>query len=242
LLLHGAHGFWAHWTHNIAALAAAGCRVWVPDLPGYGDSALAEGDGHAPIVDALAAGLHALDAIRPGGIDIVGFSFGGVIAGHIAARHPEVVRRLVLVDAGGLGTPLGDLHLQRLRGLQPAELHDAIRNNLLQVMLHDPAKADDLAMHIQMSGAARARLNPTELILPDRLMPALAGTSAQIDAIWGECDRPHPDPHLHKSVLRRFDSAAEMAVIPNAGHWAMYEQPALFNQVLLEMLGRPIRH
>lgn len=37
VLLHGGHGNWLHWVRNIEALAAHHA-VWVPDLPGYGDS------------------------------------------------------------------------------------------------------------------------------------------------------------------------------------------------------------
>ena len=38
VLLHGGSGSWTHWVRNIAALAQAGHSVWVPDLPGFGDS------------------------------------------------------------------------------------------------------------------------------------------------------------------------------------------------------------
>ena len=39
VLLHGGAGSWTHWVRNITPLVAAGRRVWVPDLPGFGDSA-----------------------------------------------------------------------------------------------------------------------------------------------------------------------------------------------------------
>ena len=38
VLLHGFPGFWYAWRHQIAALANAGYRVVVPDLPGYNTS------------------------------------------------------------------------------------------------------------------------------------------------------------------------------------------------------------
>ncbi|MFN8953387.1 MAG: alpha/beta fold hydrolase, partial [Burkholderiales bacterium] len=56
VLLHGGSGSWTHWVRNIAPLQAAGWRVLVPDLPGFGDSDLPPG---CTDVDALPVHLHA---------------------------------------------------------------------------------------------------------------------------------------------------------------------------------------
>jgi pimeloyl-ACP methyl ester carboxylesterase len=37
VLVHGGHGSWLHWVRNIEALSAKR-TLWIPDLPGYGDS------------------------------------------------------------------------------------------------------------------------------------------------------------------------------------------------------------
>jgi len=37
VLLHGGHGRWLHWARNIRAWAKQH-TVWVPDMPGYGES------------------------------------------------------------------------------------------------------------------------------------------------------------------------------------------------------------
>ena len=37
VLVHGGHGSWMHWIRNIEALSARH-SLWIPDLPGYGDS------------------------------------------------------------------------------------------------------------------------------------------------------------------------------------------------------------
>ncbi len=39
VLLHGGAGSWTHWIRNIDALAADR-TLWIPDLPGLGDSPL----------------------------------------------------------------------------------------------------------------------------------------------------------------------------------------------------------
>lgn len=241
LLLHGAHGSWAHWIRNIDALARFR-TVWAADLPGFGESASPPRveDG-ASFAEALAAGLRELiGAELP--IDVVGFSLGGVIGGHLAATAPDVVRRLILVGTGGLDTPHGHVATVRARGLEGDALIAARRTNMLAIMLHDPESVDDLALLLQRIDGPRARVKPAALVLPDKLLQVLPKIRAQIDAIWGEKDGPHPDPALQHAVLRRFQPGAEMRVIPRAGHWAMYEGAPVFNTALRELLDRPLRN
>jgi pimeloyl-ACP methyl ester carboxylesterase len=239
LLAHGSHGSWSHWIRNIEALAKER-TVWVPDLPGYGDSAAVPLEDHATIAGVIAAGLQQLIADELP-LDVVGFSFGGVVAAYLCALHPELVRRVIVVATGGLDTPLGRVELQRVRGLETNARLAAHRRNLLALMLHQPASVDSLALHIHAANGARARLDPVPLVLPDRLLQILPRLQRQLDAVWGEYDRPHPDPHVQEAVLRRFDPNLDFRVIANAGHWVMYEQPEAFNQGLLELLRRPLR-
>ena len=239
LLTHGASGSWAHWIRNIDALAAAH-TVWALDLPGYGDSAMPPSRDHRAISDVIAAGLRQL--IAPDlPIDIVGFSFGGIVAAHLAAFHPELVRRLILVDTGGLATPMNEVRLQRARGLDAEDRKAVNRANLLALMLHDPASVDELALYVQARHGAKGRLDAAPLAVPDKLLQVLPQVSAQLDAIWGEYDRPHPNPAVQEGVMRRFHPDMEFKVIRNAGHWVMYEQPAEFDNTLLKLLARPPR-
>ena len=240
LLAHGAHGAWSHWIRNIDVLAAAR-TVWAPDLPGYGESALTDPADQETIAAALALGLRRLIAPERLPLDVVGFSFGGVAGAYLAAGHPDLVRRLIIVGSGGLDTPVGRVDMQRLRGLDGEARHAALRANLLALMLHHPESVDELAIHLQVTNGLRARLDPGPLVLPDRLLQALPQISAQIDAIWAEHDRPHPVEAGQEAVLRRFQSDIDFRVIADAAHWAMYERPAAFDRALLELLDSPLR-
>jgi pimeloyl-ACP methyl ester carboxylesterase len=235
-MLHGAHGSWTHWIRNIDTLAAHR-RLLIPDLPGYGDSAVPAdpGDG-ASFAAAIAAGLEALvgDAAP---IDVVGFSLGGVLAGTMAADFAHLVRRLILVDAGGLDTPSGDVRGTPVRGLEGEALREAHRYNLLGLMLREEASVDDLALHIQGLNVPRARVSPKNLVVPDRLLVNLPRVRCRIDAIWGEFDTPHPDTDLQLAVLRRTHPEATITVLSGAGHWAMYERAEAFNAAVLHLLG-----
>jgi pimeloyl-ACP methyl ester carboxylesterase len=239
LLTHGSHGAWSHWIRNIDALAQER-TVWAPDLPGYGEAAMPPGTDHRSYAEVLATGLRQL--VGPEGpVDILGFSFGGVAAAYLAAYHPELVRRLILVGCGGLDTPHGHVEMTRVRGLEGEARRSALAFNLLGLMLHDPGSVDDMAIHLQETNGFRGRLNPAALVLPDKLIQILPEVLAQVDAIWGEHDRPHPDPAVQEAALHTVKPDAVLRVVPGAGHWAMYEGAEAFNRTALEMLGRPLR-
>jgi pimeloyl-ACP methyl ester carboxylesterase len=235
VLGHGAQGAWSHWIRNIDALVASGRLVIAADLPGHGDSADPDTPDHPGISAVLAEGLR--EILGEGRqVDLVGFSFGGVAFSYFASYHPEFVRRLIIVGCGGLDTPHGHVTLQRVGGLQGEERRAALKSNLLGLMLHHPESADDLAMHLLVRNAKRSAIKPQELVLPDRLALVLPDVPVPVDAIWGELDRPHPDPHVQEEVIRRTHPDADFRVIQDAGHWAMYERPDVFNAALLAML------
>lgn len=96
------HGLGASSPAYFAGVAAhpllAGHRSLLMDLLGHGISDRPEGfaytlEGHA---DAVA---RAMTAAGAGGAEVVAHSMGGAVAVVLAARHPRLVSRLVLVDA-----------------------------------------------------------------------------------------------------------------------------------------------
>ncbi|MFT3964594.1 MAG: alpha/beta fold hydrolase [Sphingobium sp.] len=239
LLAHGSHGGWSHWIRTIDALAERH-TVWAPDLPGFGESAMPPVEDHDTLSAIIADGLRSL-AGPDLPADLVGFSFGGVVLAGLAARHPDVARRLIIVDSGGLATPRGEVLLGRVRGLEGAEREAALRANLLGLMLHAPDSVDALALHLQDLNGFRGRLRAAPLVLPDKLLTLLPQVPVQVDAIWGEHDRPHPDPAVQEAALRSVRPDIDFRVVEGAGHWVMYERADAFNAVLLGMLEAPLR-
>lgn len=236
VLGHGASGSWTHWIRNIDALAASGRQVIAIDLPGYGDSALPEAETHDAVSAALAKGLiMILGADRKA--DFVGFSFSGSIFTNFALRYPNLAERIIIVGSGGLNTPHGKTDVRSVRGLEGSERYEALRRNLCGLMLHHAASADDLSVHLLATNARKARLkNVQGLILPDHIVRAMPDLEVPLDAIWGAFDRPHPDPEFQASVLRRIRPSIDFRVVPDAGHWVMYEQAQAFNATLIAML------
>ena len=99
VLLHGFPEFWFGWRLQIAPLAAAGFRVVAPDTRGYNLSSKPEGfEDYA--VDLLAEDIRALiGELGAESAMLVGHDWGGSIAWTTAMNHPEVVDRLVILNA-----------------------------------------------------------------------------------------------------------------------------------------------
>jgi pimeloyl-ACP methyl ester carboxylesterase len=102
LLVHGLMSDGSTWARPAARLAEAGFRVIVPDLLGHGGSDKpADGEYHLPY---FANSLYRLLIERgASAVTVVGHSLGGAIAMQLTHDHTELVHRLVLVSAGGLG-------------------------------------------------------------------------------------------------------------------------------------------
>ena len=242
VLLHGGSGSWTHWVRNIDALVAAGHQLWVPDLPGFGDSALPPSGSDA---DALVEPLHsALQQLLPGQpCDLVGFSFGGMTAGMLLAAYPALAARLVLVGAPAMGVvPRRQFALRAWRHLPTlAEQLDIHRSNLAALMLHDPGLIDGLALHLHVANMQCDRMPRRRLSHSDILARSLAQVTCPVYAIYGQHDA------LYKSWIDQLEDAYRqaapdfrgMALIEGAGHWVQFERPQAFHAALLAALATP---
>lgn len=239
VLLHGGYGSWTHWIRNVLALAEH-FTVMAADLPGLGDSdSPPQPPSPAGIAEIVSAGIDALIP-PPAPFDIAGFSFGGHVGGLVAARQGSRVRTLVLVGVSALGLPRapGPDLVARRPGMTAADLTASQRRNLEVLMIHDPARVDDLAVHLQTENTRRARVRSRPFARTDELARALPEVKATLKGIWGEHDATAA-PHIEarRELLQRVQPGADFHVIPGVGHWVMYEAPTLFNRTLLSVLG-----
>jgi len=240
IFLHGAHGSWLHWQNNIAELSRH-YRLIVADLPGFGDSdVVLPLDSPVAHAEVLATGLRLLLPDAPA-VDVVGFSAGALLGCHMDVLAPDLVRRLIMIDSGGLGTPLRTATFVSLRGLDEAGRREATRKNLAAFMYHDADLIDDAAIIMNSIEPRRMRSKFVEHVIPDKLLHIARQVRAPIDLIWGEFDFPHPDPEGNLAAVRAFQPEAQLRVIERAGHWSIGEQPARFNAALLDLLAMPPR-
>jgi 2-hydroxy-6-oxonona-2,4-dienedioate hydrolase len=239
VLFHGGFGSWTHWIRNIPVLSRH-YRLIVASLPGLGESDEAPRP-HTPQGLAAIAADGVARILAPGErFHLTGFSFGGLIGGHVAAALGERCRSLTLVGAGGLGLKRSAMRkLISWRHVEDEAGRLAVhRENLAILMLADPAKIDDLAVHLQAENAPRGRVNSPPIAMTDTLTRMLPQLRGRLAGIWGERDATAmEDLPARARLLRGIQPAAPFVVIAEAGHWVQYEAAEAFNDTLLEVLA-----
>lgn len=229
VLLHGGHGSWRHWVRNIDALAAKH-TLWVPDMPGYGDSDTPVCEPRDPgrlalLVRMLTDSLDILLGSRTE-VDVAGFSFGGLVASHLAATRGQV-RRLALLGPGGHAGPRRQsIDMIEWRGLNDAARRDALRHNLAAFMLHEACNIDALALQVHEASVQRTRFRSKALSRQPPLLEALKTLDLPVLAIWGEHDVTAV-PELAAQAVLQQRPEREARIVPSAGHWVQYERPEM---------------
>lgn len=107
LLLHGGANDSSDWTETMATFSKD-YRLYAPDLVGYGLSERKDaGYSLSDFTEAILAWMRMLDLDR---VSMVGHSLGGRVCLEIALNHPDMVRKLILIDTAGFSrlTRLGN--------------------------------------------------------------------------------------------------------------------------------------
>ena len=229
VLLHGGSGSWTHWLRNVRHLSQRH-EVWALDIPGFGDSDLPhearDADELVPYIDALFQDQFGDDTLQ-----VVGFSFGGMTAGLIAAHQPQRIRQLVLVGVPGLGLFGKDLPMRGMRAdMSEAQQRDVHRYNLGVMMLANAGQIDDALLDLQQHNVARDRLRRRRIARTDVLARAQHRWTCEVHGIWGARDA------LYAQTLSQVPQALPVMksfqVVPEAGHWVQFEAPDAFHRAL----------
>ena len=140
LMLHGSGpgvSAWANWRLVLPALAKQR-RVIAPDLVGFGWTARPADESYS-LDGWVTHALGVLDALGIEQADLVGNSFGGALAIALAVRHPQRVRRLVLMGSVGVPFPL-TAGLDAVWGYTPSV---AAMRQLLDLFAYDRSLVND---------------------------------------------------------------------------------------------------
>ncbi len=228
VLLHGGSGSWTHWVRNVEHLSQQR-TVWALDLPGFGDSTLPPDVRDA---DDLVPYLHQLmqHAFANQTVDVMGFSFGGMTAGLLAATPDHNIRRLMLVGVPGLGLMQQALPMRgMLPGMTRAQERAVHRHNLNAMMLHHASSVTEELIELQEANVARDRMRRRRIARTDVLAQAQAKWQIPVSGVWGQEDA------LYRGALpkiaQRLPNMATPVFIEDAGHWVMYERPEAFHAV-----------
>lgn len=231
---------WANWRLVMPDLAHHH-RVLVPDMVGFGYTARPDGiqyDLDTWVRHALAF----LDALKLDQVDLVGNSFGGALSLAIAIRHPERVRRLVLMGAAGVSFELTPA-LDAVWGYTPSV--ENMRALMDTFAFNRDLVNDDLA---RMRYEASIRPGIQEAY--SAMFPAPRQTS--IEALASDPKAIAALPHETLIIHGRDDIVVPLAnslrfleLIPRSqlhvfgqcGHWTQIEHAARFSRLLLDFLA-----
>lgn len=211
-------------------------RVYAPHLPGYGESTGAELIDD--VIDAALFYHELMDDLGIPGANIVGHSMGGMLASEVAALDTRRAKKLVLVAPAGFWieeTPIPDLFAADLDDLPALLFHDP-KSPLAQMMVALPW--DDQAALTAMFIERTKRFSMASKFLwpiPDRGLKKRAyRIAAPTLLLWGESDRVIPPAYARE--FQHHIRNSRIAMIKEAGHMVMYEQPAEFCRTVTEFL------
>ncbi len=242
----------------MSALAGAGFSAAAPDLRGYNLSDKPTGlDAYRleHLVSDVAAVAASTGQPR---VHVVGHDWGGVIAWTFASRYPELVDRLVIMNAPHLGRFVELVgrppqifrswyvllfQLPRLpERLLAARDYAAVRS----LFRRKPAVAgtfsrDDVARYVEAiarPGALTAALNYYRALrLPHAsAIGRHARTEAETLVIWGDRDQALTSRLLEG--IERYAPRLQIHRIPYASHWVQSEAAREVNEVLVEFLRK----
>jgi pimeloyl-ACP methyl ester carboxylesterase len=217
VLVHGLGTSEAWWSRTVPVLAAR-YRVLAVDLVGFGRSA-----GQPVRLDAAADQLAAwAAAIELERATFVGHSMGGLVVADLAARRPDLVERLVLVDAAGLA------------------VSQRVTRHLLNVLRggpHLPPRAYPVAVGCVLRCGPLAIARAAHQILASDLEERIRRVQAPTLVVWGARDRLLP-PSFGRRLAATIPGAA-FVELEHAGHSPMWEQPAEFERTLEAFLEEP---
>ena len=225
VLLHGIGGSAASCADVAERLAAHGARALAWDAPGYGRSRDPFGD--VDLVDRLAGSVSAL---RLGAVDLIGTSWGGVIATCLAYRRPGTVRSLVLADSTrGSATDPSKAAAMRTRVAELERLGSEQFAARRAGRLVSPHADDAVVVRVRQQMARvrvpgyRAAAEFMAITDTGSLLPRI---SAPTLVVVGEDDVVTGVPESR--LLAERIPGAGLTILPRAGHAAITERPGEF--------------
>jgi 2-hydroxy-6-oxonona-2,4-dienedioate hydrolase len=236
LMLHGGRGSWLHWIRNIGPLARTH-QLWVPDMPGFGESCDLDESGstQAPLQRLTLALKESLDRLvgDRASVDVVGFSFGALVAAQLW-RQRGGFRSLVLLGPAGHGTSWRrEVKLPSWRDSGPDSRRERLVEILSAFMIHDPCSIDTAALYAQESSSLRARYHYRNVARASSLGDLLRDCTAPVLFAWGEQDATgvaeRAGPHLVGDAPNR-----KWCIIPRAAHWVQFERADYVNAQVAE--------
>jgi pimeloyl-ACP methyl ester carboxylesterase len=218
ILLHSGLANSEYWGDQVPALTQAGYRAIVIDSRGHGRSSR---DARAFTYELMASDVVAvMDALKVRRAAIVGWSDGAIIGLVMALRDPVRVTKVFAfaanMDPGGVRTDVGNSPVFSRYDTEAASAYARL----------SPTPDDFPAF-----SAAIETMWATE---PHYTSADLARIATPVAIVDGDHDEAIKREHTE--YLARSIPEARLIILPGVSHFAMLQDPPLFNAVMLRFL------
>jgi pimeloyl-ACP methyl ester carboxylesterase len=234
VFMHAASGTGESWVYQLPAFTAAGYRCITYDRRGWGRSRPAPtGEQPGYVSDDLHGMAEHLGLER---FHLAATAAGGIGGLDYALTHPERVRSLVVANSiGGVQDPE---YLEVQHRLRPPEIQG------LPVELRELGPSyrgmnpEGTHRWIEIEHMSRPEGTHGAAQLPRSQMTLSRLETLQVPALVlvGEADLLSP-PALMRMLAAHLPNC-QFATVPEAGHAAFWEQPEIWNRLVLEFIGQ----
>ena len=216
-------------------------RVLAPDMVGFGFTERPAGMVYTldNWVDQVIAFLDTMNLPQ---VDLVGNSFGGALSLALTVRHPERVRRLVLMGAAGVSFPITQ-ELDDVWGYEPS--FENMRR-IMDVFAYDRNLVNDELARLRYEASIRPGFQESYASMfpaprqrwVDALATAddaIAGITHETLIIQGREDKVIPLENYLR--LSRLIARSQLHVFGRCGHWTQIEHAKRFSQLVSNFLA-----
>ncbi|MFY9457472.1 MAG: alpha/beta hydrolase [Candidatus Spechtbacterales bacterium] len=234
IILHGWGGSIDSWTNVASALEEGGMKVFIPDLPGFGETPEPpHAWGCAEYLDFIKALARELGITK---FVLAGHSFGGQIAITYAAKYPGDLQKLILMAAARI------IKRKRLKVrvfLLATKIGNLIFSLLPLVLLRPLVRK----IWYKLSGehdyyrASPLMKETMRLVLGDDVAPKLGKIQTPTLILWGDSDvlTPLEDARIIHDKI----SDSKLYIFTGVGHDLNFKKPREIAQKVVEFITHP---
>ncbi len=219
ILLHGGLGNADYWANQVPELAKSH-KVIVADSRGHGRSTRnADPYSYALMASDVVA---LMDHLKIDKAALIGWSDGGIIGLDIAIHHPERLTRLFAFGAnynvGGLREDIGNA---------------TVFNAYIEQCGKDYARLSKTPTEYEAFVNQISEMWATQ---PDYKKEELQGIKVPTVIADGQYDEGIKQEHTRE--MAQLIPNATLLILPNLSHFAMWQDPAVFNKALADFLAQ----
>lgn len=236
------HGLlWSgHMFHKQVAALRDRYRVITYDHRGQGRSELTPTGYDMDTLYQDAVGL--IEQLGTGPVHFAGLSMGGFVGMRLAARRPDLLRSLLLLETSAEAEPAENVPKYRtlctvVKWLGTWAVAGPVMTIMFgQTFLHDPARADERQYWTaQLKQNKRSIVRAVNGVIDRRpIWPELSQISRPTLVVVGDEDvatKPPKAQRIHEAI-----AGSRLVVVPRAGHTSSVEEPEAVNQAILSFL------